>query len=97
LGVLKLRTSFQSFLRGAWQDQFALDKLELGNGNGDIVLRQPEEASGIDDGVGNRLVGRDDDVIDRPDGVTPASCPFLRSKQTFVGASGTSAMCDKRT
>src|SRR6476646_256419 len=67
LGVLKLRTSFQSFLRGAWQDQFALDKLELGNGNGDIVLCQPEIAAGIDDGVGDRLVGRDDDVINRSD------------------------------
>jgi hypothetical protein len=26
-------------------------------------------------------------------GVTPASCPFFPSKQTFVRASGTSAMC----
>jgi hypothetical protein len=30
-------------------------------------------------------------------GVTPASCPFFPSKQTFVSASGTSAMCHKRT
>jgi hypothetical protein len=30
-------------------------------------------------------------------GVTPASCPFFPSKQTFVSASGTSAMCQDRT
>ena len=30
-------------------------------------------------------------------GVTPASCPFFASKQTFVSASGTSALCQKLT
>ena len=30
-------------------------------------------------------------------GVTSASCPLFPSKRTFVSASGTSAMCQKRT
>jgi hypothetical protein len=29
--------------------------------------------------------------------VSPASCPFFASKQTFVSVSGTSAMCQNRT
>jgi hypothetical protein len=33
----------------------------------------------------------------RGNGVTPASCPFFPSKQTFVSASGTSAKCHERT
>jgi hypothetical protein len=30
-------------------------------------------------------------------GIAPASCPFFPSKQTFVSASGTSAVCQKHS
>ena len=63
LGVFELGARLQSFLRSPWQNQLAVDQLELRNGNGDIVFRQAKKANRIDDGVGNRLIGRDDDVI----------------------------------
>src|SRR6185436_18237951 len=67
LGVLELRNSFQRLLCSAWQNQLVIDQLELRNGYGDIMLRQGEKAASIDDGIRNRLVWSDDDVIDRSD------------------------------
>src|ERR1700676_3448378 len=49
----------------AGQNQLLATQLKLRNRNGDVVLRDREEAAGIDDGVGNRLVGRDNNVLDR--------------------------------
>jgi len=44
-----------------------VDQLKLRNRNGDIVLGDMKQTAGIDDRVGNRLVRRDDDVIDISD------------------------------
>jgi hypothetical protein len=55
----------QSVLGRAGQNQLFTVQLKLGNRNSDVVLRDRKETAGIDDGVGDRLVGRDNDVLDR--------------------------------
>ena len=51
MGVLELRTSLQSLLSGASQNQLFIDQLKLRNGDGDIVLRQAKKTADINDGV----------------------------------------------
>jgi CRP-like cAMP-binding protein len=51
LGVLKLRHSLQSLLGGTRQNELVIDKLELRNRDGDIVLHQAEKTARIDDGI----------------------------------------------
>ena len=70
VGVVELRCCRQSVPRGARQNQLVAAQLELRHWNGDVVLGDRKEAAGIDDGVGDRFVGRDDDVVDRSDALT---------------------------
>ena len=51
LGILKFRHSLQSLLGGTRQNELVIDKLELRNRDGDIVLDQAEKAARIDDGI----------------------------------------------
>lgn len=67
LSVLERRTCPQGLLCSARQNQLVIDQFKLRDRNGDIMLRQAKKAAGADDGVGDRLVGRDDDVVDRSD------------------------------
>ena len=67
LGIFEFGTGLERSAGGSRQDQLSFDQLELRNRNGNIVLGDMKVTAGIDDGVGNRLVGRDDDVVDISD------------------------------
>ena len=51
LGVLKLRHSLQRLPSSTGKNYLVIDRLELRNRDGDIVLRQAEKAASIDDGI----------------------------------------------
>jgi hypothetical protein len=64
VSVVEPRCCLQSVPRGARQNQLVAVQLELRHWNGDVVLGDGKEAAGVDDGVGDRFLGRDDDVVD---------------------------------
>src|SRR5262245_44218331 len=61
--VFKLGSSLKCISGCPRQNQFSLDQFELRYGNRDIVLCELEEPAGVDDRVGNRLIGGDDEVV----------------------------------
>src|SRR5260370_12773272 len=65
--VFKRRHRLQAVLRGPGENEFAVDLRQLAHWYRDIVLADAQEASGPDNGVRDRLVGGDDDVVDRSD------------------------------
>src|SRR5258708_14504177 len=65
--VFKRRHRLQGFFRGSGENEFAVDLRQLAHWYRDIVPADAQEASGPDNGVRDRLVGGDDDVVDRSD------------------------------
>src|SRR5258706_15477295 len=65
--VFKRRHRLQGFFRGSGENEFAVDLRQLAHWYRDIVPAYAQEASGPDNGVRDRLVGCDDDVVDRSD------------------------------
>ena len=53
LGVLKLRHSLQRLPSGTGKNYLVIDRLELRNRDGDVVLRHAEKTAGVDDCVCN--------------------------------------------
>src|SRR5271155_5133049 len=65
--VLEGRHRLDGLLRCAGEYKLAVRLSELIDRNGDVVLGDAEEAAGADDRIRDRLVRRDDDVVDGPD------------------------------
>src|SRR5216683_1759622 len=57
-------------LRSSSKNDLAVALLQLADGDGDVVLADAEESAGADDGVGDRLVRGNDDVVGFADRLT---------------------------
>src|SRR5216683_3618216 len=64
LGVLELRHRLDDVLGRALEHELPVVLFDLDDGDRHVVLRQADETPRADDGVGHRLVGGDDDVVD---------------------------------
>src|ERR1700676_644406 len=65
--ILEGRHCLDGFLRCTGKNDFAVVFLQLADGDGDVMLADTEESAGTDDGVGDRFVRSDDDVVGLPD------------------------------
>src|SRR5208283_3064199 len=61
--VLELSRRFEGRLARTGQDQLSALQPELGHWDGDIMTVNTQEPADPDDGVGNRRVRRDNDVV----------------------------------
>src|ERR1700688_4154135 len=61
--ILEGRHRLDGFLRCTGKDEFAVALLQLTDRNGDVVLADTEKSAGADDGVGDRFVRSNDDVV----------------------------------
>src|SRR5258708_32379671 len=65
--IFEGRHYLDDFLRCTGKNDLAVALLQLADRDGDVMLADTEESAGADDGVGDRFVGGDDDVVDLPD------------------------------
>ena len=61
--ILEGRHCLDGFLRCTGKYDFAVALLQLADGDGDVMLADTEESAGADDGVGDRFVRSNDDIV----------------------------------
>src|ERR1700692_1448259 len=61
--ILEGRHRLDGFLRCTGKDESAVALLQLTDRNGDVVLADTKKSAGADDGVGDRFVRSNDDVV----------------------------------
>src|ERR1700675_2036390 len=65
--IFEGRHCLDDFLRCTGKNDLAVALRQLADGDGDVMLADTEESAGADDGVGDRFVRSDDDVVGLPD------------------------------
>src|SRR5712671_4384577 len=65
--IFEGRHCLDDLLRCTGKNDLAVALLQLADGNGDVMLADTEESAGADDGVGDRFVRSDDDIVGLPD------------------------------
>src|SRR5260370_6603814 len=68
--IFEGRHGLDGVLRSSGKNDLAVAFLQLADGDGDVMLAYAEESAGADDGVGDRFVRRDDDVVSFSDRFT---------------------------
>src|SRR5580692_2853648 len=65
--IFEGRHRLDDFLRCTGKNELAVALLQLADWDGDVMLADTEKSAGADDGVGDRFVRSDDDVVGLPD------------------------------
>src|ERR1700687_3364660 len=65
--IFEGRHCLDDLLRCSGKNDLAVALRQLADGDGDVMLADTEESTGADDGVGDRFVRSDDDVVGLPD------------------------------
>src|SRR5713101_1514546 len=61
--IFEGRHGLDGVLRSSGKNDLAVALLQLADGDGDVMLADAEESAGADDGVGDRFVRGNDDVV----------------------------------